>query len=117
MTSLVSGDDVAAVQNTLKKVFLHVRTFSLRVVDGLTSIVFVAADNPVDFAVDGRRISDSQEVAVRDFLAGELIDLQSDVVLSDDFNPLDHQRRRVQLLWRQEMRDYLGDRHLQWLLL
>jgi len=54
---------------------------------------------------------------VNRFISGELPDLHSDVLLTDDFNPISYQRRRVQHLWRDAMIEYLGDENLGSLML
>ena len=42
-------------------------------------------------------------------------DLDSDVLLTDDYNPIGYQRRQVQLMWREIMLDYLRKDSLGWL--
>jgi spermidine synthase len=117
-TSVSNGKDVAALQKTLKTVYPEVRTFSLsKVEDELTSIVFLASMSPVHLDTDSSLLNERQRKDAARFLANELDQLQSDIVLTDDFNPLSHQRMNVQLLWREAMIEYLGEDNLGWLLL
>jgi len=117
ITSLASGRDVAALQHTLRASFPHVRTFSRDAGDELTSIVFLASASPIHLCTDGTSLTDSQLDDVNRFISGEMPDLYSDVLLTDDFNPIVYQRKRVQRLWRDAMIEYLGDENLGWLML
>lgn len=117
VTSVTTGKDIAALQHTLRTVFPHVRTFSLDDEDELTSIVFVASNSPIQLSTAGSSVTDSQLADVNRFIAGELPVLHSEVVLTDDYNPIGFQRRKVQLLWRDAMIEYLGDENMGWLML
>jgi spermidine synthase len=117
VTSVTSGKDIAALQHTLQTVFPAVRTFSLDDGDELTSIVFLASRLAVHLSTSNTSLADSQLDDASQFIAGEMPDLDSDVLLTDDFNPIGYQRKQVQLLWREAMIDYLGEENLDWLLL
>ena len=117
ITSTTTGKDIAAVHNTLKSAFSDVRSFSLEQHNGLASIVLLASSMPILLNHDRASLSASQLEDVKLFVAGEVTDLQSDILLTDDYNPISHQRGQVQLLWREVMIDYLGDDNLGWLLL
>ena len=117
VTSTTTGKDIAALQHTLKTVFTNVRTFSLEDGSELASIVFLASMSPIHLNISDALIVESQLEDVKQFMAGELPDLHSDVLLTDDFNPISYQRKHVQLLWREAMIDYLGDENLDWLML
>ena len=115
VTSTTAGDDIAAIHNTLKAVFPHVRGFSMPDDAALTSILLLASRIPIQLDTTGTRGAAPQLEDVKLFLAGELRNLHSDILLTDDFNPVGYQRRRVQLLWRELMIDYLGEDSLVWL--
>ena len=117
MTSLASGEDVAALQHTLKASFPNVRAFSLDHGNQLTSIVLLASASPIHLSTAGTSLADAQLDDVNRFISGELPDLHSDVLLTDDFNPISYQRRRVQHLWRDAMIEYLGYENLDLLML
>jgi len=117
VTSVTTGKDIAALQHTLQAVFTNVRTFSLDDGSELTSIIFLASMSPIDLNVNAALLVESQLEDVNQFMAGEMPDLHSDVLLTDDFNPISYQRKHVQLLWRDAMIDYLGDENLDWLML
>lgn len=117
ITSVTSGKDIAAIQHTLKAVFPHVRTFSLDDGIELTSIVFLASMQPVQFADSDTLANNSRLADVNRFISGEMPDLENGTLLTDDFNPVGYQRKRVQLLWHEAMIDYLGEDNLEWLLL
>ncbi len=117
VTSVITGKDIAAIQHTLQAVFPNVRTFSLDDGRELTSIVFVASRSPIQLSTTDTTLSHAQRADVNRFIAGELPDLHSDVVLTDDYNPVSFQRRKVQLLWREAMIEYLGDDNMGWLML
>lgn len=117
LTSIAAGQDVAALHNTLKAAFPHVRSFSLEHDSGLTSIVLLASGSPVLLDINSTMLPASQLEDVKRFVAGEMTDLHSDILLTDDYNPIGYQRRQVQLMWREVMIDYLGEDRLGWLLL
>ena len=117
MTSLASGKDVAALQHTLKTCFPHVRSFSLDDGNRLTSIVFLASASPIHLSSADTSLAEAQLDDVNRFISGEMPDLHSKVLLTDDFNPISYQRKRVQHLWRDAMIEYLGDENLGWLML
>jgi spermidine synthase len=113
-TSVLGSEDVASLQATLKKVFPYVRLFNQDDKSGLTSLVFTASGHPIQLSADStqlanQQLSDEQRVVIDAFIAGELGDLGGTAILSDDYNPISYQRRQVQMQWRREMRDYLGD--------
>jgi spermidine synthase len=117
VTSVITGNDIGAIQHTLQTVFPHVHTFSLDSGHELTSIVFIASRSPIQLSRTDTSLSHSQLAAANRFIAGELPDLHSGVLLTDDYNPLSFQRRNIQLLWREAMIDYLGDGNMGWLML
>ena len=117
VTSVASGRDIAAMQHTLLAVFPHVRTFSLDGGNELTSIVFLASTLPVNLTGSDVPLDKSQLADANRFISGEMPELDSDILLTDDFNPVGYQRKQVQLLWREAMIDYLGKENLEWLLL
>jgi spermidine synthase len=116
VTSVTSGEDIAALQHTLQSVFPAVRTFGLDAGDALTSIVFLASTLPVHVSTGNTSLPDSPLDDANPFIAGELPDLDGHVLLTDDYNPIAHQRKQVQLLWRDAMIDYLGEQNLVWLI-
>ena len=65
--------------------------------------------------VQASPLADSQLDDTNRLIAGEMPDLDSDVLLTDDYNPIGYQRRQVQLMWREVMLDYLGKDSLGWL--
>ena len=94
--------------------FPHVRLFNLGNRSGLTSLVFTASGHPITLSADSAQLanqwlSNKQRVVIDAFIAGELGDLGSTMIQSDDYNPISYQRRRVQMQWCREMRDYFGD--------
>ena len=116
VTSVSTGRDIAALQYTLKSVFPEVRTFSLDDGNALTSIVFLASSSNIRLDTDSAVLD---EVLLRDarrFISGEMPELDSDILLTDDYNPISHQRKRIQLLWREAMIDYLGEENLSLLM-
>lgn len=117
LTSVRAGKDVAALHNTLKTVFPQTRVFSMADTDVLTSVVFLASRSPIQLSTAGVSLDDLQREDVEQFITGELADLHSDILLTDDFNPISYQRKHVQLLWRKAMIEYLGEDNLDWLLL
>lgn len=117
VTSVATGKDIAALQNTLQTVFTNVHTFSLYAGSELNSIVFFASMSPIHLKTQGTSLVESQLEDVKQFMANEMPDLHSDVLLTDDYNPISYQRKHVQLLWRDAMIDYLGDENLEWLML
>ena len=117
VTSVASGKDIAALQHTLQAAFAHVRTFSLDRGDELTSIVFLASPSPIRLSTQDSSLSGTRLAHVERFISGELPDLHSDMLLSDDFNPVSYQRKHIQVLWREAMIDYLGEDNLNWLML
>ena len=108
---------MAAIQHTLQTVFPNVRSFSLDDNHELTSIVFLASYSPIQLSFTGINLGNSQLADAYLFMAGELPDLKSVVLLTDDYNPLSFQRRNIQLLWREAMIEYLGDENMGWLML
>ena len=116
-TSITNGDDVASLHHTLQQVFPHVRGFALNYDSGMDSVVLLASRNLIDFSIYADKLSKTQLTSVNQFVSGELDNIHSTVVLSDDFNPVSHQRKQVQILWRKTMREYLGEEELGWLLL
>lgn len=94
--------------------FPHVRLFNQGNRSGLTSLVFTASGHPITLSADSTQLanqwlSNKQRVVIDAFIAGGLGDLGGTTILSDDYNPISYQRRHVQMQWRREMRDYLGD--------
>jgi hypothetical protein len=116
VTSVSTGRDIAALQHTLKSVFPEVRTFSLDDGNALTSIVMLASMSAIKFDTDNTMLNEIQMQDARQFISGEMPDLDSDILLTDDFNPISHQRKHVQLLWREAMIDYLGEENLSLLM-
>ena len=116
VTSVKTGKDIAALQHTLQTLFPHVRSFTPDNGAELTSIVFVASRAPIHLSATDAALGASQLADIELFILGELPDLQSTVLLTDDFNPISYYRKRVQLLWRKEMIGYLGRENLEWLL-
>jgi len=117
ITSEKNGADIGALQHTLKAVFPHVRIFTPDNSPELSSFVLVASQTPVHLSTEGVSFGTAQLADVEQFIAGELPNLQSTLLLTDDFNPISYYRRDVQLLWRKAMISYLGGENLQWLLL
>ncbi len=115
VTSTATGDDLAAMYSTLAAVFPHVRSFRPADDRTLTSVVLLASRIPIQLEIKETRIADPQLDDVKLFAAGEIRNLRSDILLTDDFNPVGYQRRQVQLLWRELMVDYLGEDNLGWL--
>lgn len=108
-TSQTGSKDVASLQATLNKVFPHVRLFDEGIDDGLTSLVFIAADHPIELSVSSQTLSEKKRVFASRFISNELADLGGETILTDDYNPVSYQRRQVQMQWRSEIRDFLGD--------
>ena len=108
-TSNPKSEDVASLQVTLNTVFPHVRLFHQGKQHGLSSLVFTASSQPINLSTKNPQLSHEQLSTVKQFINGELGDLGGKVVLSDNFNPISYQRREIQIQWRREMRDYLGD--------
>jgi spermidine synthase len=117
VTSVATGTDIAAIQHTLQTVFPHVRSFSLDEGHELTSIVLLASSSPIQLAVTDTALDNTQLADVNQFISGELPDLNSEILLTDDYNPLSYQRREIQLLWREAMIEYLGHENMGWLML
>lgn len=115
ITSSIDGEDVAALDNTLRAVFPHVRSFSPGSEGELASIVMLASRSPIRLATDRSPPGAPQTRDVTRFVAGELTGMHSDLLLTDDYNPVAFQRRQVQLMWRKLMIDYLGEDNLDWL--
>lgn len=115
VTSTASGDDIAAMHTTMKAVFPHVRAFSMEGDTDLTSIVLLASRIPIRLDINKVPVAAPQFEDTRLFVAGELLNIDSGILLTDDFNPVSFQRRRIQLLWRQLMVDYLGEDNVAWL--
>lgn len=115
ITSTADGEDVAAVHNTLKAVYPHVRSFSPEPRSELDSVVLLASRSPIQLKTDREPPGAFESDDVTRFAAGELTGLRSDLLLTDDYNPVAYQRRRVQLIWRKLMVDYLGEDNLEWL--
>lgn len=113
-TAFADGEDVAIVQRTMQEVFPYVRTFA-HSPESLGSVVFMGANAPIDFQGGSIRLTRSQFTDIQKFFRGELSDLGGELVVTDDYNPLDHQRQGVQLAWRQMMWEFLGKEQLQWL--
>jgi spermidine synthase len=107
-TSQTGSKDIASLQATLNKVFAHVRLFDQDVGEGLTSLVFIAADHAIELSAGSQLLSDRKRVFAERFILNELTDLGSETILSDDYNPVSYQRRQVQMQWRREIRDFLG---------
>jgi spermidine synthase len=115
ITSSIDGEDVAALDNTLKAVFPHVRSFSPGSEGELASIVMLASRSPIRLEIDRSPPGSPQTRDVTRFVTGELTGIHSDLLLTDDYNPVAFQRRQVQLMWRKLMIDYLGEDNLNWL--
>lgn len=116
VTSVSTGRDIAALQHTLKSVFPHVRTFSLDDGNTLTSIVMLAAMSAIELDTSSAALNEVQLQDARRFISREIPELDSDILLTDDYNPISHQRKRIQLLWREAMIDYLGKENLSLLM-
>ena len=116
VTSVSTGRDIAALQFTLKSVFPEVRTFSLDDGNALTSIVFLASPTNIRLDTDSAVLDETLLRDARRFISGEMPELDSDILLTDDYNPISHQRKRIQLLWREAMIDYLGKENLSLLM-
>lgn len=114
ITSIASGEDIASLQITLKSVFPYVHAFDENAGSELTSIIFLASITPVTLSTNTAALTTSQANNINQYLAGELNDLPGGIILSDNFNPVSHQRQRVQLLWRKEMRNFLGKDYYNW---
>ena len=82
----------------------------------LSTNIFLASAEPINLSSNARLLDASTANNVEDFLANELGNLVTDVVYSDDYNPVSHQRRYVQLLWRKEMLRFFEDEQLTWLM-
>jgi spermidine synthase len=116
ITSVSTGRDIATLQHTLKSVFPEVRTFSLDDGNVLTSIVMLASMSAIELTTDNTMLDESLITDAKRFISGEMPDLDSDILLTDDFNPISHQRKHIQLLWREAMIDYLGTENLSLLM-
>ena len=116
LTSLATAEDVASLQATLRAVYDHVRVFSLDHGSTLTSIVFLASMQPIILSTEHTSLTGARLADAKRFIAGELPELGSDTLLTDDYNPISQQRKQVQLLWRKAMIDYLGNGSLDWLM-
>jgi spermidine synthase len=114
ITSIASGKDIASLQKTLSAVFPYVRTFNENPNSKLTNIVFLASDSPLELSTDMSTLKPAQIVNINQYLSGELHNLQDGIILSDEYNPIGHQREQAQILWRKEMRDFLGDDYYDW---
>lgn len=57
-----------------------------------------------------------RKVCPTDTIDGELGNLTGGLVLTENYNPISHQREHATLIWRQAMRNYLGEENLKWLL-
>jgi len=110
LTSNIQSQDVASVQHTLQTVFPHVRSFSDDKYSELASFVFVASLSPIHLSQESSSLNVLQATHVQQFIAGEIKQLNNSngVLLTDNFNPIDQQRRQVELIWRRHMWDYLG---------
>jgi spermidine synthase len=118
LTSISDSRDVASIHKTLKSVYDHVNVFSYTPdhKNNLSSIVFIGSNSPVKLTASKNKFSDNQLADINRFINGKLNHLEGGVVLTDNFNPVSHQREQAQLVWRQAMRDYLGEEKLGWLL-
>ena len=76
--------------------------------EGLTSLVFIAADHAIELSASSRFLSDKKRVFAERFILNELADLGGETILTDDYNPVSYQRRQVQMQWRREIRNFLG---------
>jgi predicted membrane-bound spermidine synthase len=114
ITSIASGKDIASLQKTLSAVFPYVRTFNENPNAELSNIVFLASDSPLELSTDMSTLKPAQIVNINQYLSGELHNLQGGIVLSDEYNPIGYQREQAQILWRKEMRDFLGEDYYDW---
>lgn len=114
ITSIVTGDDIASLQASLASTFPYVRTFDENPENELTSIIFLASSSPIHLHTRHSSLTTTQIININQYLTGELNEIHGGLVLSDDFNPVSHQRLRAQLLWRKEMRDFLGEDYYHW---
>jgi len=113
ITSTRGGKDLATIQRTLQDVFTHVRVFMDPRGDQLFSFEFLASVKPLDLATDSREREDSfTEMSLGSFLDHELPDLGGTLVLTDDYNPINEWRRKVDQLWRKEMHGGIGRENL-----
>jgi spermidine synthase len=117
ITSIASGKDIASLQATLRSVFPYVRVFDENTSSELTSIIFLASTFPINLSTNTAALTPAQIVNINQYLAGELGDLHGGIILSDNFNPVDYQHLRAQLLWRKEMHDFLGKDYYDWVFL
>lgn len=122
LTSISTGEDVASIQKTLQSVYSNVRVF-VQTPDHenkLSSIIFLGSDSPIKLSVsqfsENKNVTAGQIADIESFIAGEINQLEGGLVLTDNFNPVSHQREHAQLVWRHAMRDYLGVDKLGWLL-
>ena len=122
LTSITDSKDVASIQKTLQSVYSHVRVFAYTPDhdNKLSSIVFLGSSSPIKLSsnlfTSNEKFRANQLANIKNFIDGELDQLEGGMVLTDDFNPVSHQREHAQLVWRQSMRDYLGKEKLGWLL-
>ena len=117
LTSQPGGDDLASLQQTLKRVYPHVLSFGYQHGGGVLSTnVFLASAETITLSFNPRLFDVSTAKNVKQFFANELGNLVTDVIYSDDYNPISHQRRYVQLLWRKEMLMFFKDEQLTWLM-
>jgi spermidine synthase len=122
LTSITDSKDVASIQKTLQSVYSHVRVFAYTpdYDNKLSSIVFLGSSSPIKLSsnlfTSNEKFRANQLANIKNFIDGELDQLEGGLVLTDDFNPVSHQREHAQLVWRQSMRDYLGKEKLGWLL-
>lgn len=118
LTSIPNSEDVASVQKTLQSVYSHVRVFAYTpdYDNKLSSIVFLGSNSPIKLSASKHDFKENQLANINHFIKSELGQLKGGLVLTDNFNPVSHQREHAQLVWRQAMRDYLGEEKLGWLL-
>lgn len=112
--SLPRSDEVAAVNQTLKSVFPHVRVFNELLDANLSNIVFLASASPIELIPFANDLAEDDADNVMRYLAGEIHDLPAGLVLSDDYNPINHLHEAAQVQWRRDMRTFLGKDYYDW---
>lgn len=114
--STLGGDDIASVHNTLQQIFPFVRTYAYPDANGMASHVLIAADYPLEWSLDGFKGDKNERRFIKRFLKTELTQLESHLILKDDYNPLTMLRQELSIHWRKSMWKYLGEENLGWLL-
>jgi spermidine synthase len=112
--ALPGSEEVMAVHATLSSVFDHVRVFNHSPDPGLSNIVFLASDDPIALVPFPRDLAPELADITLRYLGGEIHGLGGGLVLSDDYNPVNHLHERAQAQWRRDMRAFLGREYYDW---